>query len=519
MYRMLIVDDERVIRETISRQIDWASLDVQIIGTASNGLDAYDMIMDESPDIVMTDIRMPGFSGLDLLQRIKSLHPDIEFIILSGYGEFEYAQQAMQWGVRHYLLKPCSKDKIITSVQSVIHEISRHRTAEPRDISGTMQVLSDSVILNLLNECIAKGEGNYEEIYATYRKYIDFAHTPYELCSLYFLDPVSLSDALAQIRTFREKFTPGIPFYIVYVQQCMLIFFRSYHLQYETLDTYMSSLRFPLQTISVEYKRVRYSTLTSLMDYVNSHVSRFATVQYSNGDNLVDICNYRNIIRDAERLTRHAFGSNPAAYEAAAGEASDRRASLEQLCELVSRVSNTTFLKQLCSTIIMLISSGCYDFSAFEAAQFLMQINRLDSNDEVLKKLVPQLHSVYDRIAAKAAPQLLSDRVKSYVVQHLADDELSLRYIADHYLYMNVDYVRRKFQKETGQKFSAYLTDLRIRQAMKFLKAADKDTVQQIAERVGFGNNPQYFSHVFKKATGMTPSAYIKSSAEGGELS
>ena len=97
MYRMLIVDDERIIRETLSRHIDWAALDVQVIGTASNGLEAYDIIMDEYPDIVMTDIKMPGFSGLELLQRIKSLHPDIEFILLSGYGEFEYAQKAMQW--------------------------------------------------------------------------------------------------------------------------------------------------------------------------------------------------------------------------------------------------------------------------------------------------------------------------------------------------------------------------------------------------------------------------------------
>ncbi len=509
MYRMLIVDDERVIRETISQHIDWTSLDVQILGTASNGLDAYDMIMDESPDIVMTDIRMPGFSGLDLLQRIKSLHPDIEFIILSGYGEFEYAQRAMQWGVRHYLLKPCSKDKIIESVQNVIHEISHRRIAEPSDMSETMQVLSDSVILNLLNECIAKGDGNYEEIYAPYRKYIDFNHTPYELCSLYFLDPASLSDALAQVRAFRERFTPGIPFYTLYVQQCMLIFFRSYHLQYETLDTYMSSLHFPLQKITVEYRRTRYSNLSELMDYINSHVSRFATVQYSSGDNVVTICNYRNIIRDAEQLTLRAFGA----------DAQDSRHSLEQLCELVSRVSNITFLKQLCSTIIMLMSSKCYDFTALEAAQFLVQINQLGSNDDILKKLVPQLHSIYDRIAAKSTPQMLSDRIKSYVVQHLADDELSLRYIADHYLYLNVDYVRRKFQKETGQKFSAYLTDLRIQQAMRLLKSADSDTVQQVAEKVGFGSNPQYFSHVFKKATGMTPSAYIKYSAQGGTIS
>ena len=182
MYRMLIVDDERIIGETLSRHIDWAALDVQVIGTASNGLEAYDIIMDEYPDIVMTDIKMPGFSGLELLQRIKSLHPDIEFILLSGYGEFEYAQKAMQWGVRHYLLKPCSDEKIIASVQSVTEEISRRRMAEPQDASAAMQELGDSAILNLLNECIAQGDGSYDVIYAPYKKFLDFDNTPYELC-------------------------------------------------------------------------------------------------------------------------------------------------------------------------------------------------------------------------------------------------------------------------------------------------------------------------------------------------
>lgn len=102
--------------------------------------------------------------------------------------------------------------------------------------------------------------------------------------------------------------------------------------------------------------------------------------------------------------------------------------------------------------------------------------------------------------------------------KNLSDDDLSLKSIADNYLYMNVDYVSKKFQKETGQKFSAYLTGLRVQRSMELLKGADNDKVQSIAEMVGYGNNPQYFSHVFKKATGMTPSAYIKFSA-GGNLS
>ena len=74
---------------------------------------------------------------------------------------------------------------------------------------------------------------------------------------------------------------------------------------------------------------------------------------------------------------------------------------------------------------------------------------------------------------------------------------------------MNTDYVSKKFQKETGTRFSNYLTEVRIERAKKLLVSAESDKIQTIAEQVGCGNNPQYFSQLFKKKTGMTPSAYI----------
>ena len=127
MIKLLIVDDEKIIRETLLKHIPWEALGIRVIGTAQNGLEAYDVIMDEYPDIVMTDIKMPGLSGLELLQRIKRLHPEVEFIILSGYGEFEFAREAMQFGVRHYLLKPFKEEMIIQTVREVSEEIARKR--------------------------------------------------------------------------------------------------------------------------------------------------------------------------------------------------------------------------------------------------------------------------------------------------------------------------------------------------------------------------------------------------------
>ena len=122
MLKLIIADDERIIRETISTIIDWKKYDIELVGLCRNGLEAYDMILDESPDIVLTDIRMPGMDGLELIRRIYETDLNTQFIILSGYGEFEYAKAAMKYGVRHYLLKPCSEIHILESIKDIAQD-------------------------------------------------------------------------------------------------------------------------------------------------------------------------------------------------------------------------------------------------------------------------------------------------------------------------------------------------------------------------------------------------------------
>lgn len=84
MIRLLIADDEKMIRETICSIIDWESLNIQVVGVCKNGLEAYDAILDEYPDIVLTDIRMPKLSGLELIRKITENHDHIQFIILTA---------------------------------------------------------------------------------------------------------------------------------------------------------------------------------------------------------------------------------------------------------------------------------------------------------------------------------------------------------------------------------------------------------------------------------------------------
>lgn len=104
MYRLLIVDDEELEREGMAEFIPWKEYDIELVGTAWNGVEGLEKIKKLQPDIVITDIKMPVMDGIELIRKAKRLYPDIVFIVLSGYGEYEYTSQAMEEGVRHYIL-------------------------------------------------------------------------------------------------------------------------------------------------------------------------------------------------------------------------------------------------------------------------------------------------------------------------------------------------------------------------------------------------------------------------------
>ena len=186
MIKLLIADDEKIIRETIASLIDWNSLGISLIGTAENGLEAYNMILDDYPDIVLTDIKMPGLSGLDLIQRIHEINPDTQFVILSGYGEFKFAQRAMQYGVKHYLLKPCNEEQIIESLRCAKEDYLE-------TISSRSGVFSDSgvvnqiMIKNILTYYLQTTPDLLESSPSPYQSYTDLKGKPYTLFYIYYI--------------------------------------------------------------------------------------------------------------------------------------------------------------------------------------------------------------------------------------------------------------------------------------------------------------------------------------------
>ena len=119
MLKVIIADDEARVCSLIQMLIDWQELNMELAGTASNGLQALELIQTCSPDILITDIRMPGCHGLELIERAKRLKPALEIVIISGYAHFEYAQSAIRHGVGDYLLKPIDRQELMETMRKL----------------------------------------------------------------------------------------------------------------------------------------------------------------------------------------------------------------------------------------------------------------------------------------------------------------------------------------------------------------------------------------------------------------
>jgi len=123
MYSLLIADDEPNVLNSLKNTIDWSKLQFKVIGTASDGIKAKELFMEKKPDVVMTDVVMPGMDGLDLVSNIQKSGIPVKFVILSAYDEFKYAQKAMSYGVREYLLKPFDDDEIFQVFRKIKNEL------------------------------------------------------------------------------------------------------------------------------------------------------------------------------------------------------------------------------------------------------------------------------------------------------------------------------------------------------------------------------------------------------------
>lgn len=156
MVKLFLVEDEVIIRDGIKKHIDWEAEGIEFVGEAGDGEMALPLILETRPDILITDIKMPFMDGLELSARVKKELPDTTIIILSGYNDFSYAQEAISLGVTKYLLKPITRAKLVECIRPIRMQIEEERQVRKDNVDFDM-ILSRESIQKRLNDFLKTG--------------------------------------------------------------------------------------------------------------------------------------------------------------------------------------------------------------------------------------------------------------------------------------------------------------------------------------------------------------------------
>lgn len=503
MFRLLILDDEEDICQAIARLIDWDSLDITLIGVCQDSVEGYHMILDEAPDIVLTDIEMPGISGLDLIERISTTNLPTEFVILSGYDQFEYAKRAMRCGVRYYLLKPCDEKQILECMSEVVEELKRRN---PNGMTGNLgsDELADmqqQLIYNIIREGIYESELR-PEYFDAYNHYTTLAQRSFWLCSLYFLEEKNLKETVDRIHRHFSTVYRNLYYFQIYVNNVLLLFFPDSTYDLEEMDQFLGELTFSNQSTSIKYTRVYYTHLSRLLYELVPRIRRFDKLFFINRNGtLVPNYNHENFFVEIDELILELLDPSP----------QQQSAAFERLEQILIHLTSRDYLIQLSNALLITLVTQKAVGSMSEISNFLYELQRMtdpaDMREAVISKTKEILASY--QIPANTYSPFILDLIE-YLSRHLEDPNLTLKWIADHHLYMNVNYVGKRFQKETGQKFSSFLAEMRIKRAKEIFMEQPDIKISDLAVQVGCGNNPYYFTKIFKKTTGITPTAYAR---------
>lgn len=192
MYRLVVIDDEYIVVEAVKAMITRLALNYEVVGYACDGVHGLEVVRQEKPDMVLTDIRMPGLDGLSLIEEAKEFCPDTIFVVISGYTEFEYARRALSMGVKDYIDKPISMEKLERVLTKIEEEyfLSRDENtalAQDRMTQEKIAQLFDESVTAMADgdaggfqRCMEQG---LENIFAMYANLEDFRREVYKwLC-------------------------------------------------------------------------------------------------------------------------------------------------------------------------------------------------------------------------------------------------------------------------------------------------------------------------------------------------
>ncbi len=504
MYNVLIVDDEQNIRDGIAKSCDWARFRIDRVETAADAMDALDRMREVPIDLVFTDVKMPGMSGLEFLKIASQQYPKTCFVVLSGYDEFEFARMALKYNAKEYILKPCSVDEIHEVVQKLVGELDAQHTQVQQE--QHYQNIQSRVRENLIGSYILS------ELVDVPQWTDELSCMRQSALRLLLIQPSD--DAPAQRQTITTYITKILGrrhrlFCCTSVGSCLLlcIAYYAYPILHEELLLLQHQAAQLGQALTIvvgektDFSKVQAS-YRNIVDCMDAAFYKGEGSIISTFDRL-EQCQTPLIEEQQTKNLLHAIRDTDIPATSLA---------LEELYQTFNNRSNNIAQVRSCAFELLLaiskIETGEQRDQDPGAMSAILECRALDTMMCILRKAAMDKLEQVSRQHGHRSRQTIC-RVEEYVEEHLADAELSLSQIAREILYVNAAYLGKLFAEEKQQKFSDYVKLRRIARAKELLSRSDL-LIKDISLQTGFGYNTQYFSRVFKEVTGQTPKAYRK---------
>ncbi|ULT58323.1 response regulator [Neobacillus drentensis] len=491
------------------------SEEAKFVGEADNGIDALELIQKVNPDIIFTDMRMPEMDGKILLKTLQNNFPEKKIIVISGYSDFEYMQEAISAKVVGYLLKPFNREEIHSALQKAINLIDQERAYQQKleTTETEKEEIKYQSDLQILNNIILGISKNFEPKSTKFQNF-DESHqfilfTLYSTISL--VDYLNDSVLIQNIRTngfinIQNTHSDNIYFFLLYYEKNVRDLQQFISLKSDLLYESISNV-IPKDSLYLGISKTK-KTLLQLNEAYTETISalnnRLATdinniLFYKEGQTTFEIANWE---KTDELLFHIESGHSDKVLELTTDY-------FNFICEIPSLTILS--LKNLCNDLIHEVRNMLSNYfdtitkdspsSSFDS--MLETVFDIESIKSYFFQVLPSLTEVFREKNIYGSENLI-DNIKTYIIKNY-NKEITLNKIATLF-FINPSYCSYLFKEKTGENFNDFVNRIRIEKAKHLLKSSS-DKVYKIAKTLGY-DNTKYFFRVFKKVTGYTPEEY-----------
>ena len=533
MLRTVIIDDEDLIRQGLRQTIPWQELSFEIVGEAADGEEAIEVLQNTMPDVIITDIRMPFMSGLELVEFIKPMLPDTFIIVLSGHDEFHYAQKALQLGVYDYILKPFDLDyfeKILKKIK-YDHTLRKKRKVNPlppEDLSHLQENFISTLLLDPLppDQLEAKLEGYQltelkDRYFSTLMVQIDNFHLSIADVTFDRINEINKT----YYNILQSIVPPSVRQYVIEgnAGDAVIVLSGATKEEAEMKSAKVAAqLRDALSrqtdhSVTLAVSKVLYGIASLDKLYRQSHTAANQRFMVGYNQNILykDLARLEQSRGGQSNFPQIGFDRGQYLSLVKSGDPQKITAYIADIFNTLikkghnSSLYTTMFVSAVYVELLNLLSGyglsigDIYDDPMLVYRDLTISKNLYDTKDILTDLSANVAEYIRNHTSNKGNSRI--EEAKLFIENNYSSPDITLQMVAEE-VNMGVCYFSSTFKKETGESFINYLTGIRIDKAKHLFETTDLKTYE-VSYMVGY-NTPTYFSTLFKKITGVSPSEF-----------